>query len=277
MIYTGSLDSAWTRVLVGNATHRDEVLAWSPDSTQIAHTITSGMEGFHGYLRSEPKLRSTEVVIVGLDGLSEDYVFEQPGAWAVCDWSPDGGRLLLLHTLGDETQELTERGTELLEFYLVLARAAAFVSGQRNMGRGNPSVARKSRLFLKKLVPGSGTVRPMGARYSPDGRHVAVEYGDPSQTLWQAVPGSNARKTLGKLGVVDLASGELRSIVDDSEGLRGPICWSPDSKEILFARYLSSDDRREKLGAGHGLAIWAVTADGTRSRFLTTGWSPDWR
>jgi hypothetical protein len=124
IIYTGSLDRSWTRVLAGNVTHRDEVLTWSPDSTRIAHTITSGMDGFQGYLRSEPKLRSTEIVIVRVDGLSEDYVFEQPGAWAVCDWSPDGGSLLLLHTLGDETQERAQRATELLEFHLVLARAA---------------------------------------------------------------------------------------------------------------------------------------------------------
>jgi len=78
-----------------------------------------------------------------------------------------------------------------------------------------------------------------------------------------------------ELGVLDVASGKFRTIAKYAEGLRGPICWSPDGKEILFSRYLTADDQRKKMEGG--LGIWAIHPDGPGARFLTTVWSPDRR
>ena len=75
--------------------------------------------------------------------------------------------------------------------------------------------------------------------------------------------------------MLDVASRRLRTIAKYAEGIRGPICWSPDGKEILFSRHLPAGDQREKVP--DGLGIWAIRPDGTGARFLTTGWAPDWR
>ncbi len=62
------------------------------------------------------------------------------------------------------------------------------------------------------------------------------------------------------------------------DGLRGPICWSPDGTEILFSRPLPAGDKREaSKEEDNGLGLWAIKPDGSGARFLSTGWSPDWR
>ena len=49
--------------------------------------------------------------------------------------------------------------------------------------------------------------------------------------------------------------------------------------KFSFSRYLPKGDDREKMAKDkeHGLAIWSVHKDGRGARFVTTGWSPDWR
>ena len=130
-----------------------------------------------------------------------------------------------------------------------------------------------TREFLKRLLPRSATMNPDNARYSPDGKCVAITYNDPAQVL-----APNELRYLGKLAVLEVATRHMKTIADYRDGLRGPICWSPDGKEVLFSRYyLPKGDDREKMEAEYGLAIWAIGNEGTRARFLTTGWSPDWR
>ena len=75
--------------------------------------------------------------------------------------------------------------------------------------------------------------------------------------------------------MLDVASRRIRIIAEYPEGIRGPICWSPDGKEILFSRHLPAGDQREKVP--DGLGIWVIRPDGTGARFLTTGWAPDSR
>jgi hypothetical protein len=271
MIYVGSLDGDWTRVLTPDG---DENFAWSPDSTRIAFTIPSGRENDQGYLRA--RIRSTEIVVVGIDGSNYDYVLEQPGLWTVEDWSPDGKRLLLRQ---DSTAGWEDRIDDLVEFDLAAALAAREKQYRKPIEyRGAEWPVTGARRYLKMLLPGSSTVSPSSGRYSPDGKYVAVEYYDPAHIYSQRDPKTGASTYLGKLGVLDIATGEMTTFAEYPEGLRGPICWSPDGKEVLFSRYLPLEDDREKREEGrHGLAIWAVSADGRKARFVTTGWSPDWR
>jgi hypothetical protein len=120
------------------------------------------------------------------------------------------------------------------------------------------------------------------ARYSPNGKFIAVEFADrdkmyaPNDNEFER---SNGMRYLGKLAVLDVATGRFSTIMDDSDGLRGPICWSPDGEEVLFSRYLANGDDREKLAGKKqlGLAIWAIGKDGRNPHMITTGWSPDWR
>jgi hypothetical protein len=100
-------------------------------------------------------------------------------------------------------------------------------------------------------------------------------------------PPSKRRTVLrasAKVGVIDRATAVYRNVVGYKDGLRGPICWSRDGPEILFSRPLKAGDRREAMGPDdgavgqeHGLGLWAIKLDGGSERFLTTGWSPDWR
>jgi hypothetical protein len=139
--------------------------------------------------------------------------------------------------------------------------------------------------FLKLLLGGTRHRDLSMARYSPDGKSIAVEFADrdkmyaPNELGDNEVERSNGMRYLGKLAVFEIARGRFTTIIDDSGGLRGPICWSPDGNEILFSRYLPKGDDREKLAKQkeHGLAIWAIDKDGHGARMMTTGWSPDWR
>jgi len=269
MLRVGGLDAPWCRVV--NPDCREE-FAWSPDSTRIAFAI---FERRNGFFYSTPT--STVVVVVGIDGSNEVGVLEQPGVWDVCDWSPDGNRLVLRK---NSSPARPEEVSDLLEFDLTAALAlrATIVRSAKPYGKEefDPWSPTRAARFLKRLLPGSGAIDPGDARYSPDGKSVAIEYVDPAKRYTRDESIKDHR-SLGRIGIMDIATGQMKTITDYPDGLRGPICWSPDANEVLFSRYLPKGDDRERMGDEHGLAIWAIARDGTHPRFLTTGWSPDWR
>jgi hypothetical protein len=211
-----------------------------------------------------------------VDGSNEEVVLERPGYWEVNDWSPDSRKLLLIFRPAITWQY--GRG-DLIEFDLVAAKEnKARALGEPSLPRNSASRpprdwSKPSSTALDSLItpltlgdPGSF----IDARYSPDGRQIATTvYHHPQQ------PGSDFNPKDFELGVLDVASRRLRTIAKYPEGIRGPICWSPDGKEILFSRHLPAGDQREKLP--DGLGIWAIHPDGSGTRFLTTGWDPDWR
>jgi hypothetical protein len=133
--------------------------------------------------------------------------------------------------------------------------------------------------LLEPVLGDLARVSPNDARYSPDGKFIAVtaiRKAEKPGVAWEALD--------FELGVIDRATATYRKVVSYKDGLRGPICWSPDGSEILFSRPLESSDKREAMGSGdgainqeHGLGLWAIKPDGSGERFLTTGWSPDWR
>ncbi len=273
MIYVGSLGRSWCRVLDPDG---DEEFAWSPDSTRIALSISAGKRVFRpsgqGYYQSALP-RSTEIYVVGIDGSRGAYVLEQPGNWRVCDWSPDGKKLLLLQKRSTEKdQDLSD----LVEFDLEAAVSAGAKSGLGGRVRGNRWAAGGAVRYLRPLLRGVSERDPEGARYSPSGKYLAVEYSDHAK-LFLPTKHRGARQFLGKLAVFEIATGGIKTIADYPDGLRGPICWSPDSKEILFSRYRSGGDDREDAKSRDRLAIWAIGTNGNDARLLTDGWSPDWR
>jgi Tol biopolymer transport system component len=154
---------------------------------------------------------------------------------------------------------------DLIEFDLVAAKEA---KSRARRDSSWPSDAALDTLMTSLTGGDAGSF--IDGRYSPDGRQIATEVSRHLRT-----PGSAFDPKGFELGVLDVASGKFRTIAKYAEGLRGPICWSPDGKEILFSRYLTADDQREKMEGG--LGIWAIHPDGTGARFLTTGWRPDWR
>jgi hypothetical protein len=278
MLYAGGIDAAWSRV-VNPDSH--EEFAWSPDSRRLAFSIFSGESHQQGFLRSS--LRSTEIAICGFDGSQESFILEQPGILIVMDWSPDGKRLLLERRYLDVSPH---RPNDILQFELAEDQASRARSrGNNGPLRGSAWSATTAPQFLKTLIEGTRHRDPNNARYSPDGRFLAIEFTDqdkmyaPNELGENEFERNNMMRYLGKLAVFEIATGRFTAIVDDADGLRGPVTWSPDGNEILFSRYLPKGDDREKMAKDkeHGLAIWSVHKDGRGARFVTTGWSPDWR
>jgi hypothetical protein len=213
------------------------------------------------------KAQSTRVVAVGVDGSNEETVLEKPGSWSVCDWSPDGNRLLLLYQ-----PSLAPRygSGDLVEFDLAAAAKTRELAPPGTDFASGPGVDE----HLKSLTAGLDVRFFLEGRYSPDGKQIAT-----TLSRHQKNPGSPFGPKGIEVGVLTIASGKLRTIARGGDGTRGPVCWSPGGAEILFSRPLPEKDKREKWlepGSG-GLGIWAVRSDGTGERFVTTGWCPDWR
>lgn len=250
MLVVGDLEGTWTRVVNPDC---HEEFAWSPDSQRLAFSVFSG-KGRRGALPAS--LRSTQIVTCGIDGSNETVEIEQPGILIVFDWSPDGKRLLLSRRYFDSTPE---RAADLFELDL------------------------SNNKCLPYLIEGSHDMNVVDARYSPRGEKIAVMYIDqideyaPNECAENKLGKKQMTQMLGKLAVMDRDRNNMRTIADYSDGMRGPMCWSPDAELILVSRYLPKDDEREQVDGRCGLAIWAVQADGKGERFLTTGWSPDWR
>lgn len=239
----------------------DEQFAWAPDSRRFA------------FAEQSPRLPSplykegvtSKILIENADGTAARLVLERAGIWTVHDWSSDGDRLLL--RMQKAVVPFQEIDARLFELDLKTAKAG------------------KSDEALKQLLPNGVSARPRWfsqPRYSPDGRSIAminwkpgekeVDDRDPIEQRAAQFDRETA------LEVLDIAGGRLRTVAQYPGGLRGPICWAPDGREILFSRALDPGDSREKSAPGEqGLGIWGVAPDGTKERFLTTGWCPDWR
>jgi len=271
MLHVGGLDAAWSRVLNPDC---HEEFAWSPDSTRIAFTVFSERRGYF-----ESKLPSSKIMVAGMDGSNQECLLEKPGLWMVCDWSPDGKRLLLRKDVyGEQPNDVND----LVEFDLAAELAARTRSKQGPSLRSNEWPATAAPGFLKRLLPRSAKIDPNEARYSPDGKELAIDYVEPAKRYApnecaEGLGRLNMMRCLGRIGILAIATGQTKTITDYPDGLRGPICWSPDGNEVLFSRYLPKGDDRERMGHEHGLAIWAIGKDGRHARFVTTGWSPDWR
>jgi Tol biopolymer transport system component len=256
MLHLGQADGTGpTRVL---ATTCEETVAWSPDSKRLAFGVVSN--------------HSSRVYLINIDGTGEELILEKAGDWLVQDWSPDGKKLLLevgsLTVPSAPTSELLEYDLTGLERY----KKGTFPGAPWQSGIGTS-------LLLRPVVGGSPSHLFSGGRYSPDGKSIAV-----TASKRPDKPSSAYALPNFELGVIDRAKATYQKVVSypgEGYGLRGPLCWSPDGTAILYSRPLAKDDGREKgagdAGAPAGLGIWAIKADGTGERFLTTGWAAEWR
>jgi Tol biopolymer transport system component len=263
MIYLGRTDGGPVRVLAPDG---GEVFCWAHDSRSFAYTRrpvpdTRTVTGLG------PRIPSTQVVIAAIDGSIEEVVLEKAGCWTACDWSPHGQRLLLLY---QNTGSPNYGRWDLIELDLHKARYQRERMAELRPGDDFAS-SRAVEGCLRSVTDGLPIAWFAEPRYSPDGSRIATIF---SRRARLTDPG------LHELGVIDVANERLEAIAEyrHPDRIHGPICWSPDGTEILIARPLPPVDRRENLATGEpGLSIWAIRPDGMEARFLTTGWSPDWR
>lgn len=261
MLHLGRTDDTGpTRVLTPVC---QEAAAWAPDGKRLAYAVVTDEES-----SAHPNpARMTRIYVVAIDGTSEDMIFEQPGFWTPMDWSPDGKKLLLTRGEFISTKLMT---SDLVELDMMTIEKMTKHPRRKSFGRWQNSVATE---LLEPVLGEATPVRPNDARYSPDGKFIAmtaIRKMEKRREGWKALD--------FELGVIDRATATYRKVVWYKDGLRGPICWSPDSTEILFSRPLEPGDKREAwTEEGNGLGLWAIKSDGSGARFLTTGWSPDWR
>jgi hypothetical protein len=255
MIYLGRLIGGPARIVVPPGCAED--FAWAPDSTRFAFARSCEL---HYPMLDAPN--RTHIVIAAIDGSPEDAVLDRRGAWAPLDWSPDGKKLLLWSRPGQAT------GTSRL-FEFDLDRAA-------RLRKATPRADRTD-ACLRPLTDASVVIAD--ARYSPDGRVIAVVASKYLKTPSDEGFDMSGYRASIKLAVIKEDDPQLRAVIEYPEGLRGPICWSPNGREILFSRYLGPGDKREKMEVegDPGLGIWAIHPDGKGGRFITTGWCPSWR
>jgi hypothetical protein len=265
MIYLGRVDGGLSRVLA--PVRPGEVFTWAPDSRKFAYSRFNGPDT-RTVTGLAPRLPSTQVVVAEIDGTAEEVVLEKPGYWTASDWSADGNRLLLIY---DPTRSPCFGRSDLIELDLDMARhqkermrelqpAEDFASG------------RTIDYCLKSLTDGLPIGWFVDSRYSPDGKTIAVVYSHRARLVDFG---------FHKLGLFDITSETIEPIaeVPNPEVISGPICWSPDGTEILFARRVHPDAYGEVPAASESRlpSIWAIRPDGTGARFITEGWSPDWR
>jgi dipeptidyl aminopeptidase/acylaminoacyl peptidase len=261
-LHLGRADgSGPTRVIVPVC---EEAVAWSPDGKRVAFTVLTSHDP-----EDRNAARVSRVFTAAIDGTDEQLILERPGLWLPADWSPDGKKLLLNWS---EFINLALSRQSIVE--LDMERVAQAI---KNIGRRS-RWQREMHSAIREVLGKAAPVEVNDARYSPDGKSIAV-----TATRKPDKPGDWQPLDF-ELGVIDRATATYKKVAWYKEGLRGPICWSPDGSEILFSRPLKEGDTREggqeKPGALRqewGLGLWSIKPDGTRERFLTTGWSPDWR
>jgi hypothetical protein len=265
LVHLGRTAGGPTRILTPDA---GEVFAWSPDGRAFAYARS--LWG-HPATISHPVPPRTQVVVARIDGSAEDVVLDRPGAWVPHDWSPDGKRLLLSY----QSSPILQRARSAV-FELDLAAAQAAATAGRAPAAGGPAGDPEGGGLRAVLPPAAGLGKT--CRYAPDGKSVAwvgsaLVPKDDGLIDPKAFAGGFA------VEVHDLAAGRTRPAHQGADVFGGPICWSPDGREILFARFADPDAaaQPDPDPAGDVLAIWAVRPDGTGLRKVGDGWCPDWR
>jgi Tol biopolymer transport system component len=177
-------------------------------------------------------------------------------------WSPDGqylyfgsdrGGAMNVWRIRVDEESGTPRGE--IEPSTVPARFAAhFSMGKQGTRMLYASIDQKESLRLVGFDPESGATvgepRPViggtflvfSAAISPNGRFVAVTNRGGQEDLF----------------VVEVATGEIRQLTDDTARDRG-VFWSPDGAKIYF--YSQRDDNRYE--------IWSINADGSHLTRIT--------
>jgi Tol biopolymer transport system component len=270
LLHLGRLDGGPTRLITPDS---EEVFAWAPDSQRFVY-MRSLLR--HPATDDHPLPPRSELVIAALDCSGQQVILDRSGIWLPHDWSPDGKRMLVSYKTSLNPQKasyaLFELDLDAAKEEMSRARSSPKPPGPKDED-GIPSGG-----GLRVVLPLARTIGSSIARYAPDGKSIAL-FGSslepPSDDLIDP-----ARYPSGlELRVLDLDGGNSRVLCREPDIFGGPICWSPDGRQVLFARFNDKNAAIKPVlePPGDIFTIWSIGRDGTNLRRLTTGWCPDWR
>lgn len=231
---------------------RDELLqfdpVWSPDGTRIAYLQQHADAG----LGIPP--RDDIVVIELASGVATQLTFDGHSKSELA-WSPDGTRLIYEvggKTLRTAVTVIDAKNGEAIQPELNApypiwspgGRRLAYVAAMDE--RLSLVVADADGSRPRVLFRGAPDVGVSDVTWSPSGRFIAFAYG-----LWSV---SHAR-----LELVDAVTGRVRALTTPRGHIDTAPSWSPDSGQIVFARY-------EKERKRYAVAV--VGPDGRHARVL---------
>ncbi|MEW1640842.1 protein kinase [Streptomyces sp. NPDC091219] len=224
----------------------DALPQWSPDHRSFAFTRTTGHE--------------SAVWTANADGTDVRRVASIAGGRV--SWSPDGKRLAVLRrqdgvqqlfavTVADGSAQRLTTGTGSVEDPAWSPDGKHIVICVQKASTWQIHVVDPSRPGAEPRQITHQPRRALDPVWSPDGRYFAYTAGAPNVG------------TGGDIHIVRADGTDDRTLVETAAQEMDPV-WSPDGRWVAFVR-----------GPFDRPAIWAVRADGTGIRRLTTGSTPE--
>jgi len=215
-LWIAALDGSDARRLTWSEAS-DHTPTWSPDGTTIA------------FIRSS--LRGNEIALLDLaHGGDPRIVTTHTVAISHLAWSPDGTTLLYTARIDPENPDEVPADPSAAPKVLVTTRLDYKQDGVGFVGDARMQLVTVEVVTGERTQQTHAAIDHLAPSWSPDGSHIAF-----TTTTHQGY--------LAKLGILDLASGEITTFGREGYTI-SQVRWTPDGEALIFAegeRFISAD------------------------------------